>query len=130
MLAGHRPICVDELYSEISTALSEQTREIEESMKVAADKVTKQLLQDIKEDAPVRTGGYKKGWKRKKLKYSYVVYQSKKAGLTHILEYGRVSKTTGKRIGIKPHIKVNEERSVNEYEDLCVAIVSEGLRLK
>lgn len=129
-MAGHKPVAVDELYIEISRALSNEVAEIEESIDIAANIATKNLLSAIRENSPVKTGEYKKGWKRKKLKHSFVVYNSKKAGLTHLLEFGHKIAGGTKEVKGIPHIKKNEEKAVESFEEMCVAIVSEGVRLK
>ncbi len=156
MASGHRVVVLDELYSEIARSISHEVKDIEASVDEAANMVTKELLSDIRDDSPVRTGVYKKGWKRKKLTYVYTVYNKTKPSLTHLLEYGHVCKT-GKREGseaqkegiesktrkkyvskkpvkerVEPieHIKKNEERAVEKFENLCIDIVSAGLRLK
>ncbi len=126
MSIGHRKVHPNELYVEIVRELTTYTKEVRENINEAANRVTKELLSDIREDSPVRTGGpksYKRGWQRKKLKYHYVVYNKNKPYITHILENG------GKHSRAFPHIKKNAERAVLNYEDMCVAIVSEGVRL-
>ena len=126
--SGHRKVAVNELYTEIARQLEEYNEEVNESIDKAADITTKELLNDIREDSPVKSGAYKKGWKRKKLKYTRVVYNKTHPHLTHVLENGHLTKN-GKRVkGIK-HIKTNEERAIERYEDLCIAIAAEGLRL-
>lgn len=127
-MAGHRPVAIDELYSEIARSLSSEVQEIEESVDIAANMVTKELLSDIREDSPVRTGEYKKGWKRKKLKYAYVVYNSKKPERTHLLERGHLKRGGNGRVSAIPHIEPNEKRAVEKFEDMCIKIVAEGVR--
>lgn len=127
-MAGHRPIAIDELYVEITRSLSTEVQEIEESVEIAANMVTKELLSDIREDSPVRTGAYKKGWRRKKLKHSYVVYNSKKPEITYVLERGHLKRGGNGRVSPIPHIEPNEKRAANKFEDMCVKIVAEGVR--
>lgn len=126
--SGHRRITPNELFSEIKRSLEEYDEEVNESVDKAADMLSKELLGDIREDSPVRTGAYKKGWKRKKLKYTRVVYNKTHPHITHLLQNGYTTRS-GKRVEGKEHIKKNEERIKERFEDLCVAIVSEGVRL-
>ncbi len=129
-MAGHRKIHPDELYSQMMRALSAYSDEVIESTEQAANIVSKELLANIRADSPVgSTGEYKKGWVRKKLKYHYVIHNKNKPGLTHLLEHGHALKQ-GKRTQAIPHIKKNEEMAVEKLENLCIKIVSEGLRLK
>ena len=128
-MAGHRKRFPDELYVEIERMLTEEAKEIQENVNEAANIVTKDLLADIRADSPVDTGDYKKGWRRKKLKYHYTVYNKTHPQLTYLLEYGHQLRQGG-RAEPKPHIKPNEEKAVDKFDDLCINIVSEGLRLK
>jgi hypothetical protein len=121
-------INVDELSDFISSEIKLYTDEIQDSMNKAADIVTKELVQDIKEDSPTNQGNYKKGWTRKKLKNSRVVYNKTDGWKTHLLEYCHAKKSGGRVEGI-PHIKDNGKRAEERFEDLCIAIVSEGLKL-
>jgi len=122
-------IDIEELSNAITRELESYCEEIQESTDKAADIVTKQLVEDIKEDCPTDKGNYKKSWTRKKLKYSMVVFNKKYGWLTHLLEFGYTSRN-GKRVQGKKHIANNERIAVDNFEDMVVAIISEGVRLK
>jgi len=122
-------IDIDELSNEITRELDSYCEEIQESTDKAADMVTKQLVEDIKADSPTDKGNYKKGWTRKKLKHSRVVYNKKYGWLTHLLENGYTSRN-GKRISGKKHIANNERIAVDNFDDMVISIISEGVRFK
>jgi len=121
-------ISVDELSDLISQEIEMYSEEVEDSINKACDMVSKELMQNIREDSPAGQGDYKKGWARKKLKYSRVVYNKNKPWLTHLLEHGH-AKRGGGRVKGTEHIKKNADRAIEKFEDLCVDIISEGLRL-
>lgn len=132
-MAGHRAIVPDELYSEIARSISTEVQEIEESVNYAAKVCAYELRDNIKADSPTDSGDYKKGWRVTKLKYSYVVHNKNKPELTHLLENGHCIKIKGKILGRTkaiPHIKKNEDCTVEKFEEMCIAIVSEGVRYK
>lgn len=126
-------VTVEALAAEFVEKMRVFTDEVNESIAKAADMCSKELVADIKSDSPIRTGEYKKGWKRKKLKGGYIVYNGKKPQLTAVLErgYTYVSKETGKRVSYNPkgsHIVDNAERLCNRFENYCIDIVCEGVR--
>lgn len=129
-MAGHRPVVPDELYSEISRAISKEVEEIEESVEYAAKVCAYELRDNIRADSPQRSGEYKKGWKVTKLTYSYVVHNKNKPEITHLLEKGHLKRNGTDRVDGIPHIKKNEKHIADKFEDMCVAIVSEGVRYK
>ena len=122
-------IKVEELSDEIVREIKNYTDEIQESVDIAMNMVSKQLVEDIKEDSPRKTGEYAKGWTRRKYAHRAVVYNKKKPWLTAPLEYGHIIKKTGGRVAARPHIAVNTRRAEDEFYDLCETIVAEGLRL-
>ena len=110
---------VDGLEAEIVAALEEYTDEIAIKVDELVLKTGKELKSNIIADSPHETGGYKKSWRMKVISEErgnkkIVVYNSKKANLTHLLEYGHAKKGGGRVNGI-PHIKKNEQKYVNEF---------------
>lgn len=108
-----------DIVSDYFENISEQANDI-------CKKNASQLAKKISEDSPVDTGIYQKGWKSTKaydngIDSNYVVYQSRKSSLTHLLEYGHIN-AAGKRVGKRPHINTNAddyaEKTYNEIEDM------------
>lgn len=62
-----------------------------------------------------RTGEYNSGWKMKKAKGKYTIYNAKKGYLTHILQNG-YAKASGGRVEGIPHISVVEQQVIANFE--------------
>ena len=82
----------------------------------AIDEESKEAAKGLKNQSPVLTGDYAKGWTSKntyKGKYSKIntIHNKTDYQLTHLLEYGHV-KRNGGRVAAKPHIKPVETRVI------------------
>lgn len=119
----------ENMTEELMLILNGYVADINENVEIAADMCSKECLQDIKEDSPVNTGEYRKGWKRKKKGHGCVVYNSKKPELTYPLEKGHLKSNHKGRVPGHPHIEANGKRLSDRFYDLCVDIVA-GLRFK
>lgn len=108
-------IKVNQLASEITKAVREYTEEVKEEVARARDDVTKKAVDSLRRDSPQKTKEYAKGWTRKNQGDSYIVYNSKKSSITHLLEYGHV-KRGGGRVPAKVHIRPVEEKAVKDFE--------------
>lgn len=122
-------IDIDELSNAITRELESYREEIQESTDKAADIVSKQLVKDIKEDCPTDKGYYKKGWTRKKINHSRVVFNRKYGFLTHIVQNGYVNRK-GKKVEGREHLANNERTAVGNFDEMVVAIISQGVRFK
>ena len=122
-----KKISVDQLSSEIMSALDEYKKVTDEVVKTAVNSVSKETKAMAQAGSPVKSGGYQKGWAVKKTsektgQVSITVYNRTKPGLTHLLEKGH-AKRGGGRVAGKPHIAPAEEYAVNELE----AAIKRGL---
>lgn len=122
-----KKISVDQLSSEIMSALDEYKKVTDEVVKTAVNSVSKETKAMAQAGSPVKSGGYQKGWAVKKTsektgQVSITVYNRTKPGLTHLLEKGH-AKRSGGRVAGKPHIAPAEEYAVNELE----AAIKRGL---
>lgn len=121
-----KKISVDQLSSEIMSALDEYKKVTDEVVKTAVNSVSKETKAMAQAGSPVKSGGYQKGWAVKKTsektgQVSITVYNRTKPGLTHLLEKGHAKR--GGRVAGKPHIAPAEEYAVNELE----AAIKRGL---
>lgn len=124
-------ISVDKLAAELANTLSAYTREIAEEVKEAVDTTAQELLDNIRADAPKRTGKYRKAmavktvsentYERKKLWY----VKSPHYRLQHLLERGHALRNGG-RSRAYPHIAKNEEKARVAFEERVERIVKNG----
>lgn len=124
-------ISVDKLAAELANTLSAYTGEIAEEVKEAVDTTAQELLDNIRADAPKRTGKYKKAmavktvsentYERKKLWY----VKSPHYRLQHLLERGHTLRNGG-RSRAYPHIAKNEEKARVAFEERVERIVKNG----
>lgn len=85
----------------------------------AQKKAAKAAVKSLKNTSPTRTKEYSKGWKSKttetRLGASTTIYNGRKPGLAHLLEFGH-PKVNGGRTKPFPHIKKVEEDAMDAYE--------------
>ena len=109
---------ITEMADEIAAELKIYTEDITEEVKAAVNTVAEECLREIKAKSPVKTGQYKKGW-RKKVEYEgkgrilIRVYNAKFPGLTHLLENGH-AKVGGGRVAAIPHIATAEQHAAEK----------------
>ena len=112
---------VDDLSREVKAQLQAYCDEVTEAVKAEVDTVAEECLQDIKANSPVRTGRYRKGWRKE------VAFESRDdirisvrnkpcPGLTHLLENGHAKAGGGRVEGI-PHIKPAELHAAEKLAD-------------
>ena len=118
----------DQITESISRTLSEYAGATIDALEKAVDKASKDSVERLKRDSPVRTGAYAKSWTSKKTKqknkwaYGKIVYNAKWYRLTHLLEYGH-RKAGGGRVAARPHIEKVERDVVDEF----IREVKEGI---
>ena len=102
--------------------LEDYREEVQDATNSSIDTVSREAVQKLRNTSPKRTGGYARGWAKKKVKSfggvdSVIVHNSKHYQLTHLLENGHVVRnkygTYGRVNGVK-HIAPVEEWSQNE----------------
>lgn len=113
-------IRIEELQIAIEAELQQYTQEVADQIKKEVRSTARECVREIKEKAPENTGGYKKGWKFKVLyedkgNIRMIVYNSRKPGLSHLLEFGHV-KRNGKRIEGAAHIYPAEQNAKKRLE--------------
>ena len=126
-----KKISVDQLSSEIMSALDEYKKVTDEVVKTAVNSVSKETKAMAQAGSPVKSGGYQKGWAVKKTsektgQVSITVYNRTKPGLTHLLEKGH-AKRGGGRVSGRAHIAPAEQAGIEQLErDIERSIKSNG----
>ena len=91
-----------------------------EGVKTAVKDAAKTVKQGIQENAPVRTGKYKKSWTTKNTaesanKLEVTVYSRNRYQIAHLLEHGH-AKRGGGRVSARPHIAAAEEAGIEQLQ--------------
>ena len=112
----------------IGKELSGYQKSVTEIVKGACKETAVECLKDIKTTSPRKTGAYRRGWKLKEevnnaLQVSYVIKNTTKPHLTHLLEKGH-AKVNGGRVDGIPHIKPAEDRAAQ----MLTKLVEEALK--
>lgn len=128
-------IKIEELADAIGKELTLYGENVTDGIKQASDTVAGELLQNTRSDAKASgikgTGKYIGAMAIKKTKDDafgrvntwYV--KSPQYRLAHLLEYGHALRNGG-RARAFPHIKKNEERAVQEFNDLVEGVIRNG----
>lgn len=101
--------------TEIKRLLDEYGDEVMDVLEEEAQKVAKRAAKKLQEVSPKQSGTYAKGWTSKydKATKTAIVYNAKKPGVAHLLEYGFQG-----RSGVHPaivHIAPVEEAANEEF---------------
>lgn len=102
----------------VENTLKEYGLSVTLRMNEAVEKVGNNAAEVLKKTSPKNKGDYRKGWKCKvekdPLNTTAIVYNAKKAHLTHLLENGHATRNGG-RTKAQPHIKPAEEQAIKDY---------------
>ncbi len=127
-----KKISIEDMADAILEELREYSETTEEDLERIAKKVAREGTKKLKATSPRRAGGrkghYADGWGVKYIKngngkFSFVVHNKKKPGLTHLLEKGHQIVPGGGRVRAIPHIKQVEEWCNEEYERRAEAML-------
>ena len=122
-------VSIDNLAAEITMAVKNYTDDVALEIDKEVDSTSKTVLKDIRDGSPVKTGAYKKGWKRKLERRlgttSVTIHNAAKGWLAHILEFGHAIRTGG-RVPGKPHIIPAYDRHVPAMEESIKRIIRGG----
>lgn len=114
-----------ELASEISKIMQEYADGVGEGVKDTAKKVAKEGKLKLQSTSPEgrgsRKGHYKDGWTVKTISenstnINIALHNSKKPGLTHLLENGHAKRGGGRRVAGITHIAPVEDFIIDEFE--------------
>lgn len=115
-------ISIDKLSDVLAEELSHYSKEVNDAVHEEVKSVTKQCVNNIRNNAPEDTGAYKKSW-TSKVNYendkdikTTVYAKAPYHTLTHLLENGH-AKVGGGRVKAYPHIAPAEEKAAKTLED-------------
>lgn len=116
------------LVAELDLLMKEYVQEVQDAVDDSAKEAAEVTAETLRENSPKREkgkgrGAYARGWKVKK-RYdanlvSYVVYNGKSPGLTHVLEHGHVARNqfgTYGRVRAIPHIGSAADAGIQRFQ--------------
>ncbi len=111
---------IDQMAHVIMEGLQEYADLAADDLKKAVKKAGDEAKKDIQNNAPVKTGAYKKSWTVKTMKETsnameVVVHSKSRYQLAHLLEFGH-AKRGGGRTRAFPHIAPAEQKAAELLE--------------
>lgn len=111
---------------QLQTIFDHYSEEVQKAAGEAAKEAAELTVRTLKNTSPKRQrrgGKYRRGWKTKKLEdgivTSYVVYNGALPGLTHLLEYGHVTRNqfgSWGRVRAIKHIAPAAEAGIQRFD--------------
>lgn len=121
----------EELQEAINDYLENYVEDITDDVEEVTNDLTKEAVQEIKQTSPkgkgTREKPYHKGWTRQKGKenkgrYTVKIHNKTNYQLTHLLEFGHVTRN-GSRTKAQPHIRPLEEKYSKLYEQKITTVI-------
>ncbi|SCB00763.1 Uncharacterized protein BWINRA5_04200 [Bacillus mycoides] len=103
---------MNDFASDLARELQRYANVVEEELMTAQEEVADVAVDKLKQSSPKKTGGYRKGWRKKK-EGNGVVLHNTQGQLTHLLEKGH-AKVGGGRVPAQVHIRPVEEYVIDE----------------
>lgn len=115
----------------ITHELGRYSADLVDDVNSLAEKYSKKLKNELRRTSPKKTGEYAKGWSCKQVDKRanvtrWVVYNSKKPHVTHLLENGHKTRGGTKRVAPVRHIAPAEQKILNEFADELEQIIKNG----
>lgn len=132
-MANGTVINVDKLTLEMRKILLDYASSISEDVTVSAQGAAKECVKQLKQTSPKETGKYAKSWKYDKIvsrvQSSFVIYNSKRWQLTHLLENGhgyydregRYHEADAKTA--HEHIRPAEQAAIKAFENKLLELI-------
>ena len=122
-------INIDELGNEISRQLRTYTENVQKDVNKAAQVIARKGALELKRsttgDFKNITGNYRRGWRAKKVKGSWVVYNATDYQLTHLLEEG-TQRNGRPHSPAFEHIKPVEQQIIQEFTSEVTNIINDN----
>lgn len=119
---GRKRIRINEVEEMLLKPLDDWGEVTRQDIHNLVDEYGEKLLALVKEDSPQRNGGgaYKKNWAIDHkgvdvVRFKSLIYNKKHYRLTHLLEYGHVTRDGKRRTEAIPHLHDNEQKVVKEF---------------
>ena len=115
-----KTVSIDGMADAVMAGLREYADLAADGMKSAVKKSAKTVKDQIRANAPERTGRYAKSWRTKTTKENasalvVTVYSPSRYMLAHLLEHGHAKRGGGRVPGI-PHIAPAEKKGIAQLE--------------
>lgn len=121
---------IDRLASEIVNEVKVYTEAVKKEIKKKERKLAKEAVQDLHNKSPKRYGEYAKGWKSKTPQIgNTIIYNETKPHITHLLEYGHLSRDGVTHVRPIEHIETVTTWLTTKYiREVERIIVQQGRR--
>lgn len=120
----------EELGAEIANTIANYTEEVAKAIEQEVDRTAKNVLEDIKKNAPRDRPKYYKGFKIKKVdragSVSRIIHNATHPGLVHLIEFGHSKRGGGGRVEGKPHVRPAYDKHVPAMERNIERIIKDG----
>jgi hypothetical protein len=116
-------INISDLAKEINRQLAEYAHGVGEEVEKLAQKVANDGVKKLRENSPKLTGDYKKGWRVKKVKGTYIIHNKTDYQLTHLIEKGHASASGTDRVPPIVHIAPVEEEAIKEFKQGVIEVI-------
>lgn len=114
---------IDTFSDSIALILEDCSRAANRANEETLDRISKEALGVVRDNAPEAEGIYKKGLRRKKTKddrdeLQYILYAGgKESSLSHLLENGHLTRNGKDFVPGKPHFKKGQEFAEKNIEE-------------
>lgn len=121
----------EDIQKVVKDYLKDWIEDIEEDVEETTNDLTKQAVKELKQTSPRGNGTrgkpYWKGWTQQKNrringKYTVKIHNKTNYQLTHLLEFGHVTRNGGRTKAI-PHIRPLEEKYSKLYEEKITTMI-------
>lgn len=124
-----RIVTIDGLEEAMAEALQDYSQEVTDNLKKEIRATSKEVVAELKETSPARTGEYAEGW-TSHVEYEarddirVEVYNRKKPQITHVLENGHAL-VGGGRVEARPHITPAVDHAEKRLDKKIVKVVTQ-----